>query len=55
MVTVAPTDAASAPTVYKTSFTATTGLSGAQSATVTITFNSLTGLIQSHERRDRHR
>ena len=44
VVTVAPTDAASAPTVYKTSFTATTGLSGAQSGTVTITFPAITGL-----------
>ena len=44
MVSNAPTDATSAPTVYKTSFTATTGLSGAQSATVSITFPAITGL-----------
>ena len=44
IVTVAPTDAASAPTVYKTTFTATTGMSGAQSGTVTITYPPITGL-----------
>ena len=41
---IAPTDAASAPTVYTTSFTATTGLSGSQNATVTLTFPPITGL-----------